>query len=77
MILPKTINPPLPAKGRGIANTVFALDKLQGTESMKTKIPYILLVIFILFVIAGISLGEITKVLETAVNLCLGCIGIG
>lgn len=44
---------------------------------MKTKIPYILLVIFILFVIAGVSLGEITKVLETAVNLCYGCIGIG
>jgi len=49
----------------------------QGTELMKSKIPYILLIIFIIFVIAGVSLGEITKVLETAVNLCYGCIGIG
>jgi hypothetical protein len=44
---------------------------------MKTKIPYILLVIFALFAVTGILLGEVTKVLETAVNLCLGCIGIG
>lgn len=44
---------------------------------MRAKIPYILLVIFALFTLGGIFLGEVTKVLETAVTICLGCIGIG
>lgn len=44
---------------------------------MRARLPYILLVIFILSLMVGISLGEVTKVLEAAVNLCLGCIGIG
>jgi hypothetical protein len=44
---------------------------------MRTGIPYILIAIFILFTLGGIFLGEVTTVLETAVNICLGCIGIG
>ena len=44
---------------------------------MKAKIPYILLTIFIILLLGGIFLGEVTKVIETAVTICLGCIGIG
>jgi hypothetical protein len=44
---------------------------------MKAKIPYILLTIFALFLLTGIFLGEVSKVIETAVAICLGCIGIG
>ena len=44
---------------------------------MKAKIPYILLVISVLMMLGGIFLGEVSKVIETAVAICLGCIGIG
>ena len=44
---------------------------------MKAKIPYILLAIFALSLLGGIFLGEVSKVVETAVTICLGCIGIG
>ena len=44
---------------------------------MKAKIPYILLTIFVLFLLEGIFLGEVSKVIEAAVTLCLNCIGIG
>ena len=49
----------------------------QKGESVKSKIPYILLISFFLLLIQGIYFGEVTKVIEAAVNLCLGCIGIG
>jgi hypothetical protein len=44
---------------------------------MKAKIPYILLTMFAVFLITGIFLGEVAKVIEAAVVLCLGCMGIG
>jgi TRAP-type C4-dicarboxylate transport system permease large subunit len=44
---------------------------------MKRKAPYILLVIFILLLLAGIFLDEIALVLRNATTLCLDCIGIG
>ncbi len=44
---------------------------------MKAKIPYILLIMFVVFLLSGIFIGEVPKVIETAVALCLGCIGIG
>jgi hypothetical protein len=44
---------------------------------MKGKIPYILLIVFAIFLLSGIFLGEPRKVIETAVSICLGCIGIG
>ena len=44
---------------------------------MKAKIPYVLLVISVLVMLDGIFLGEVSKVIETAVTICLGCIGIG
>lgn len=44
---------------------------------MKAKIPYILLTISVLFLLGGIFLGEVSKVIEAGVILCLGCIGIG
>lgn len=44
---------------------------------MKGKIPYILLIIFVILLLWGIFLGEPRKVVETAISICLGCIGIG
>ena len=44
---------------------------------MKAKVPYILLILLALCLLSGILIGEVPKVIETAVTLCLGCIGIG
>ncbi len=41
------------------------------------KTPFILLGIFLLFWLVGVSLGEPTRVLEQAKSICLSCIGIG
>ena len=44
---------------------------------MNAKIPYILLILFVLLLLNGIFLGEVPKVIRAAIYLCLGCIGIG
>lgn len=44
---------------------------------MKDKLPYALLVFFILITLGGIFIGEVSKVIETAIAVCLGCMGIG
>lgn len=41
------------------------------------KTPFILLGLFLLLWLLGISLGEPTRVLEQAKSICLECIGIG
>lgn len=44
---------------------------------MRRKIPYILLAISILLILAGIWLGELPRIIKNATTLCLDCIGIG
>jgi hypothetical protein len=43
----------------------------------RRKLPLILFVLFVVIMIAGLSLGEYAYVLEKAVSICLSCIGIG
>ena len=44
---------------------------------MSNKAPYILLIIFVLLLLAGIFLGEVSKIIGHATTVCLDCIGIG
>ncbi|MDD2481459.1 MAG: CD1871A family CXXC motif-containing protein [Lutispora sp.] len=44
---------------------------------MKGKVKYMMLVISISFIVAGIYRGEVAEVLKKAINICLECIGIG
>lgn len=41
------------------------------------RAPFFLLAFFLLLFLAGIALGEPTRVLEQAWTICLSCIGIG
>ena len=43
----------------------------------RPRLPFILLVVSAILVIAGLKLGEYETVLEKAITVCLGCIGIG
>lgn len=43
----------------------------------KRKLPIVLFVLFVVIMVAGLSLGEYVYVLEKAVSICLSCIGIG
>lgn len=44
---------------------------------MRAKIPYILLIVFVLSLLLGIFLGEVPVVIRKAIYICLECIGIG
>lgn len=46
-------------------------------QMKKRKLPIILFVLFVVLMIAGLSLGEYVYVLEKAITICLSCIGIG
>jgi len=41
------------------------------------RAPFVLLAFFLILFLAGIALGEPTRVLEQAWSICLSCIGIG
>ncbi len=44
---------------------------------MKRRLPWVLLTVFLVMMVAGLLLGEYKAVLEKAVTVCLDCIGIG
>jgi hypothetical protein len=44
---------------------------------MRRKLPWVLLLVFLTIMVAGLLLGEYKTVLEKAVTVCLDCIGIG
>ena len=44
---------------------------------MKRRLPWLLMVLSLGVMIAGLLLGEYQAVLEKAVTVCLDCIGIG
>lgn len=46
-------------------------------QTPSRRIPFLLLLLFVGLLVAGINLGEVPVVLEKAVNICLSCIGIG
>jgi hypothetical protein len=43
----------------------------------KNIVPFVLIVLFALFLAIGINLGEVSSVLEKAIRVCLSCMGIG
>jgi len=44
---------------------------------MRRKLPWVMLTVFLVIMVAGLLLGEYKTVLEKAVTVCLDCIGIG
>jgi len=44
---------------------------------VRRKLPWVLLIVFLGIMVAGLLLGEYKTVLEKAVTVCLDCIGIG
>jgi len=50
----------------------------EKNNSKKIRIaPFIAILVFLIMGILGIMTGEINRVLEQAVQVCLSCIGIG
>jgi hypothetical protein len=43
----------------------------------KSTLPFVLILLFALFLAIGINLGEVSSVLEKAIRVCLSCMGIG
>lgn len=44
---------------------------------MRRNLPYVLLCVFLVFFILGVTLDEPQAVFEKAVTICLSCIGVG
>lgn len=40
-------------------------------------VPFVVILLFLIMGIFGIMTGEVSRVLEQAVQVCLSCIGIG
>jgi hypothetical protein len=45
--------------------------------SPKRAFPFLLIILFLILILLGINLGEVSTVLEKATRICLDCIGIG
>jgi len=43
----------------------------------KGRLPFFLMMVFVILTILGINLGEVTTVMTKATKICLSCIGIG
>jgi len=64
-----------------------ACDKRKGVEIMTAEseknvnrvrvAPFVIILFFLIIGIFGIMTGEVGRVLEQAVQVCLSCIGIG
>ena len=60
----------------------FDMDKMnkKNSKAVKQKIriaPFVIISIFLILGAVGISLGEPSRVLQQATQICLSCIGIG
>jgi hypothetical protein len=44
---------------------------------VRRKLPWVLLAVSLVVMVAGLLLGEYRTVLEKAITVCLDCIGIG
>jgi len=54
----------------------MAKKKKEKTRSIRTA-PFVTILIFLVMGMIGITTGEVGRVLEQAVQVCLSCIGIG
>ncbi|MBU4463179.1 MAG: hypothetical protein L6247_07470 [Desulfobacteraceae bacterium] len=43
----------------------------------KRAFPFLLIILFLILILLGINLGEVSIVMEKATKICLDCIGIG
>jgi hypothetical protein len=50
--------------------------KKTSTKKLRV-IPFVIIILFILLGVIGISLDEPSRVLNQATQICLSCIGIG
>ncbi|MCK5069535.1 MAG: hypothetical protein KAR01_03305 [Desulfocapsa sp.] len=54
------------------------MKKKRQSEKVKIrKAPFVAIFIFLVLGAVGITLGEPSRVLEQATQICLACIGIG
>jgi len=56
--------------------TIMAADKENKSNPVRVA-PFITILIFLVLGFIGIMTGEVNRVLEQAVQVCLSCIGIG
>jgi len=50
---------------------------LRALAVMRRYVPLVSLVVFVAFIVAGLSLDEFRAVVVNAITICLSCIGIG
>ncbi len=53
------------------------MEKKQAAKQRIKITPFVVIIIFLILAMIGISLDEPTRVLNQATQICLSCIGIG
>ena len=54
------------------------IELIRQSKKQKIRIaPFVTIIIFIILGVIGISLGEPSRILNQATQICLPCIGIG
>ena len=53
------------------------MEKKQPQDQKIRIVPFVVIIVFIILGIVGISLEEPARVLDQAKQICLACIGIG
>ncbi|MFC1837742.1 CD1871A family CXXC motif-containing protein [Thermodesulfobacteriota bacterium] len=54
----------------------MAAEKEQQSRHVRVT-PFVVILFFLIIGIVGIMTGEVSRVLQQAVQVCLSCIGIG
>jgi hypothetical protein len=52
-------------------------EKTKKKKNKVRKAPFVIILVFLIIGTIGVATGEIGRVLEQAVQVCLSCIGIG
>ncbi|HUV50527.1 MAG TPA: CD1871A family CXXC motif-containing protein [Anaerolineae bacterium] len=49
----------------------------MAMTSPKRTFPFLLIILFLILILIGINLGEVSTVMGKAARICLDCMGIG
>jgi hypothetical protein len=69
----KSTNFSMPVDGKSLRGS----EEVGDVETKGGLIPYLMVILFLLILVAGVNAGEVSAVWEKAITICLSCMGVG